>query len=89
MVHKDYLQSARHDPFSRLRHYLCSYDNSNMCFYVFHRKIFFLRHPDKNYEGLTQVFACEYCENFKNSFFYRSLLVAASSYCRGKFVLLH
>ena len=28
----------------------------------------------------TQVFSCEYCTIFKNSFFYRTLLVAASKF---------
>ena len=30
-------------------------------------------------ETPTQVFSCEYCEILKNSFFYRTPLVAASS----------
>ena len=30
-------------------------------------------------ETPTQMFSCEYCESFKNSFFYRTLLVAASA----------
>ena len=30
-------------------------------------------------ETSTQVFFCKYCEIFKNSFFYRPLLVAASA----------
>ena len=29
-------------------------------------------------ETRTQVFSCEYCETFKNSFFYRTPLMAAS-----------
>ena len=29
-------------------------------------------------ESLVQVFACEFCEIFKNNFFYRTPLVAAS-----------
>ena len=31
-------------------------------------------------ETLTQVFSCEFCEIFKNNFFYRAPLVAASDY---------
>ena len=31
-----------------------------------------------NKETLTQVFSCEFCEIFKNTFFYRTLSVAAS-----------
>ena len=30
-------------------------------------------------EALAQVFSCEFCEIFKNTFSYRALLVAASS----------
>ena len=30
----------------------------------------------------TQVFFCEICKNFKNTFFYRTTLVAASEYFR-------
>ena len=49
-----------------------------MCSWKFrkiHRKIHFgLK------ETLAQVFSCEFCKNFKNSFFYRRPLVAASEY---------
>ena len=31
-------------------------------------------------ETPTQVFSCEYCKIFQNSFFYRALLVAGSNY---------
>ena len=31
-------------------------------------------------KSLTHVFSCEFCEIFKSTFFYRSLLVAASVY---------
>ena len=31
-------------------------------------------------ESLAQVFSCEFCEIFKNTFFYRTPLVAASIY---------
>ena len=31
-------------------------------------------------ETSTQVFSCEYCKIFQNSFFYRTLLVAGSNY---------
>ena len=34
-------------------------------------------------ETPTQVFSCEYCEIFKNSFFYRTPLVAASEPSSG------
>ena len=29
-------------------------------------------------ETVTQVFSCEFCENFKNKLFFRTILVAAS-----------
>ena len=32
----------------------------------------------------TQVLSCEYCEIFKNSFFYRTRLVATSLLCKTK-----
>ena len=31
-------------------------------------------------QTLTQVFSCEYCKIFKNSFFYRTPLVTASNF---------
>ena len=31
-------------------------------------------------ETLSRVFSCEFCEIFKNNFFYRTPLVAASDY---------
>ena len=31
-------------------------------------------------ESPTQAFSCAYCENFKNSFFYGTLLVATSAF---------
>ena len=33
-------------------------------------------------EALAQVFSCEFCEIFKNTFFYKTL-VAASAGCKG------
>ena len=32
----------------------------------------------KTFETLTQVFSCEICEIFQNTFFYRTPLMAAS-----------
>ena len=46
-----------------------------------HRKIPFPESESCNLikkEILTQVFSCKFCENFKNPFFYRAPLVAAS-----------
>ena len=34
-------------------------------------------------ETPTQVFSCEYCEFFKNNFFYRTPMVAASASARA------
>ena len=44
------------------------------------RKIFFenIRACDIIKKGLTQVFFCEYCEIFKNTFFHKTPLVAAA-----------
>ena len=39
---------------------------------VFSNKVFFIKK-----ESLAQVFFCKFCEIFKNSFFYRTSLVAA------------
>ena len=32
-------------------------------------------------ETLTHVFSCEFCEIFKNTYFYRTPLVATSAVC--------
>ena len=34
-------------------------------------------------ETLTQMFSCEFCETFKNIYFYKTHLVAASCYIRS------
>ena len=44
--------------------------------------IAFYKHSQENTKGLLkreskQVFSCEYCKTFKNSFFYKNLSVAA------------
>ena len=35
-------------------------------------------------ETLAQVFSCEFCKDFKNSFFYRTLRGTASNYFPNK-----
>ena len=41
-------------------------------------RVFFFNKVSAYKETLAQVFSCEYCEIFKNNFFYRTFPVAAS-----------
>ena len=50
----------------------------NTCVGVFLKNILQVGQPATSLrENLTQMFSCEYCETFKNSFFYKTPLVAA------------
>ena len=40
-------------------------------------------------ETQTQVFSCEFCEIFKNTFFVEHLRTAASNHCQLIFVNIH
>ena len=56
-------------------------DVQNRCslkFCKFHRKTTVLK---TLFETPTEVFSCEICKNFKNTFFYRTSPVAASASC--------
>ena len=45
----------------------------------------FANFPGKHVCWTTQVFSCEVCDIFKNTFFYRTLLVAASDLIQNVF----
>ena len=57
-----------------------------MCQSLFVNKVADLRPQACNFikkEALTQVFSCEFCKIFKNTYFYRTPLVATSE-CNKK-----
>ena len=56
---------------------IAKFTGKHLCQSLFFNKVAGLR-PDT--ESLAQVFSCEFCEISKNTFFYRTPLVAASEH---------
>ena len=59
---------------------LTIFTEKHLCWSLFLIKLQTWRPTTLSKKTLTQVFSCEYCETFQNSFFYRTPLMAASGF---------
>ena len=56
------------------------FTGKHLCQSLFFNKVTVLACNFTKKEALAQMFSCEFCEIFKNTFFYRKPLVAASAF---------